>query len=135
MVKYKIGDKVSGLEILGDLGYSESHHRYYKCRCLTCGRVGIVPKERIRKNDPACKYCSGKITDHKGKHIDGYVVLHETEQRTISRNDMWVCKCESCGKEKLFSGGQISKGRLTTCGCKKWRSPNEVFAMQMQPYI
>lgn len=69
--------------------------------------MGIVPKERIRKNDPACKYCSGKITDHKGKHIDGYKIGLSSVDKLI--NDKHFDGKIQIGRRVLVSKEELDK--------------------------
>lgn len=55
-----------------------------------------------------------------GQRIGKLVVSEETDKRYRKKTcceKLWLCRCD-CGGERLVRTGQITRGTVTSCGCK-----------------
>lgn len=56
-----------------------------------------------------------KLKDLRGKKFGRLTVLNEKPIRKNNQT-LWKCKCE-CGKEKYVFMGNLTKGKVNSCGC------------------
>ena len=57
-----------------------------------------------------------KVIDLTGQRFGKLVVLHEAEREAGKRGAYWLCQCD-CGNTKVIYGGDLRRGRATSCGC------------------
>ncbi len=57
-----------------------------------------------------------KVIDLTGQRFGKLVVLHEAEKEAGKRGAYWICQCD-CGNTKVIYGGDLRRGRKTSCGC------------------
>lgn len=58
-----------------------------------------------------------KLIDLTGKSFGELTVLRRDIDK-ISKGTYWICRC-SCGNEKSFFRGNLLRGSVKSCGCKK----------------
>lgn len=56
-----------------------------------------------------------KINDLTGQRVGRLTVVQRAAQNQ-HRNFMWICQCD-CGNETTVAGGNLSRGRVKSCGC------------------
>jgi hypothetical protein len=54
--------------------------------------------------------------DMSGQHFGNWIAIKPSEER-FGKSLGWVCKCSSCGLEKVFAGSELRRGRFSKCGC------------------
>lgn len=59
-----------------------------------------------------------KMSEH-GVPDSVLTVLYQTNKRAKDGQFIWHCKCE-CGNEKDLVGGEIRRGKIKSCGCKRY---------------
>jgi len=58
----------------------------------------------------------GKLVDLTGKVFGRLTVIKKAE--SSNSRVFWLCKC-SCGNTKTIQGGNMSRGKISSCGCIK----------------
>lgn len=59
-----------------------------------------------------------KSLDIIGKRF-GYLTVISRAENNEKGNTQWNCKCD-CGRNRVALGYDLTHGRITTCGCKKY---------------
>lgn len=115
------GSIINNIEFLELIGKNNQNRTVYKCKCH-CGNIfkGVMSDIKS-KNTKSCG-----CLNHKQKHIDisgfrgkYYTVLKRVENLPNNKNTRWLCLCD-CGKEFVAFKGEITSGKLKSCGCKRY---------------
>lgn len=105
--------------------------RRWHCKCVCGTMVEHYQTELIRKKTVSCgciKNTELAITmaslrpSHRRKDLTGQVFNFLTALKLMGLNSagntIWLFKC-LCGKEISRTGRQVTRGDITSCGCKK----------------
>ena len=57
-----------------------------------------------------------KVIDLTGQRFGKLTVLREAEKKAGKKGVYWLCQCD-CGNTKVVYGGDLRRGRATSCGC------------------
>ena len=130
--RIRVGDVINNFAVIEDLGINQpiSNEHYYMCRCLDCGREMRMNRRSLRKPNVQCKLCQMEKR-HKGKVVDGYVIEEMTNKRNNSRNIIWICRCQRCGRKKEFPTNYITSGQMPKCDCHYFKGPIKSFFDQL----
>lgn len=74
----------------------------------------------IKKGD----YMGNNKNNLVGKEFGRLTVVKDTGKRDISRQKIWLCKCE-CGRSIETSTGCLHRGESKSCGCLKIEAANK----------
>lgn len=118
------GQKFNRLTVLYRLGKISPVTWVCKCDCgnicnirssnLTNGHTkscGCLQKEKTKEMG------LNNINDLTGKKFNYLTVLTKSTKKQ-GNNWKWICQCD-CGKIKEVAGGDLIKGNIKSCGCKK----------------
>lgn len=111
-------------------GADKSGRITWNCSC-DCGNKKVVAGTYLRHgNTQSCGCLSREsiarvgwknLKNLIGKRFCMLVVVERAPTRGLSRKSYWRCLCD-CGSFKTVSGHNLSKGSVTSCGCKLFRS-------------
>lgn len=121
------GRIIHGFKVVAPAG-SDGHSSLWRCICPRCGREFIVQGSRlVSKTHPmrdcGCGYAY-RSRDLSGEVHGGLTVLHR-DGSTRGGNAKYLCRCNVCGKEKLFSATAIKKDPAS-CGCQQFAGKDYV---------
>lgn len=91
------------------------------CRCLLCGVERLYSAPKLKKrlvSGTGCGECS-QAPDLIGKRF-GHLVVVERSGTDLSRNSVWLCKCD-CGGERRVPRPQLMYGTTSYCKTCKGR--------------
>ena len=113
------GKTVNGFKVLSFAGTAK-RASFWRCICPRCGREFVVRGSRLVSTkkpmkDCGCSYAYG-ARDLTGEVHGGLTVLHR-DGLNRNGNSQYLCRCNICGKEKLFSATSIKKDP-SSCGCQ-----------------
>ena len=90
---------------------------YYHFRC-DCGESRVFRKSNVTAecegNTRSCGCMAGR-ENLLGK-VFGKLKVIERRGITLTRNRLWLCRCE-CGTEKELPADKLRAGRRGSCGC------------------
>lgn len=119
--KINVGDRYGALEVIQDMHVDKNHMHYYMCKCHTCGRVSKINRKDILKNANrmGCKVCYPlRAKNHSGIEFGVWKALYKTERTNKSRNSIWVCQCERCGRTKEIPTNFMTDADAPLCDCQ-----------------
>jgi len=91
----------------------------WKVKC-DCGNVVTVDySDLVSGNVKSCG-CLNRARRHLEGQRFGSVVVVCPAQDIEDHNDTWLCQCD-CGNEMTVWGGDLLRGRITSCGCRRNR--------------
>jgi len=96
-------------------GIGQHKEVYWKCRC-DCGRLKSYRSDQLRKCAPSSCGCANNYVKI-GMQI-GYLLVKDRFDKPNSRNMFWLCLCQACGKERVFSSTTLRRGSNRSCGCQ-----------------
>ena len=116
------GRRFGLLTVDEDSGQRKSGYVLWRCRC-DCGNEILVPTSRLTSGavtDCGCvpkKHVSRTAEDLTGRQFGELTVLERAENKGV--RTQWLCRC-SCGKLHCVSALDLKRGRIKSCGCKKY---------------
>jgi hypothetical protein len=125
--------KLVVIEKSGILDEIRRTNHQWKCKC-DCGKEIITDTGRLTGNQiKSCGCFDFHIQDLIGKRFGKLLVTEKLPPNTVGTT-RWLCKCD-CGKHKRWSGPQLLKGIVSSCGCD-WKSflPNTKASNKAQYY-
>lgn len=66
---------------------------------------------------------ANQLIDETGNKYGTLTVISLTKDH--NNRTAWLCQCD-CGNQKIARGSDLRKGRITSCGCKKGKHPNNI---------
>lgn len=103
----------------------ENKKTFYYCKC-DCGNEKWIRADNItsKKHPTRSCGCLAKETLFKAKDISGerfgrLIAINSIEERDrYNGSVIWECKCD-CGNNVKVSAGDLTDGRILSCGCLK----------------
>lgn len=119
-IKDLTGQKFGTLLVLQlDKQKSLPKRKYWKCKCLNCGKQISRRQDSLQK----AKSCgcikdfeNSQYKDHTGEKFGKLTVMYITDRRNTQRRPYWHCKCD-CGNELDVIIIDLQSGHTTSCGC------------------
>jgi len=108
--------------ISSDKKKSNRQETRWNCKC-SCGNTRVVRKQfLIDGTYTACVGCQKKsgIIDLTGRVFGELTVLSMLEERGRRGAIQWSCRC-SCGNTHSVLSGDLTGGRIQSCGCSRKR--------------
>lgn len=119
------GKTVNGFKVLESAG-SDSRGSLWRCICPRCGREFIGLGYRIASKTKPPKDCgcsfAYRARDLTGE-VHGALTVLKRDGLNKNGNARYLCKCNICGREKLFSATAI-KMDPPSCGCRRFEGKN-----------
>lgn len=119
---YKVGDIYEKLLILS---VERERPRYYKVKCLRCGKEWVTCSAQIADNMPGCGSCRTKDREavlkkeyqrkFNGKVYGSLEVVDYTGERDNSRRLLALCKCQKCGSITKIPYVKLTSGQSREC--------------------
>lgn len=112
---------------------------YWLCSC-DCGNTIVVQASVLNRGDTQSCGClqaeksaeraAERLIDLKGKRFGMLTVIDRVSTIDESGHSIgtWKCHCD-CGNDTFADGYYLSKGMITSCGCKR-QSKYEIYIMQ-----
>ena len=109
---------------------SSSTNKYWKCKCLNCGKIISKRQDNLQKaKSCGClserhKFEKGNTYSKLGIHYKDYsgqrfgklIALYPTQKRSTQNRVYWHCKCD-CGSELDVLITNLLSGNTSSCGC------------------
>ena len=128
-----LGQKFGKLTVIEYTNENRHGSALWKCKC-DCGNICYATTEGLRIGDNVSCGCrnlgSEKFkerykVDLTNKKFGKLLVLHSTDLRTNSGNQIWKCQCE-CGNVCYISTNHLQTGNTQSCGCLRSHSIGEI---------
>lgn len=94
----------------------------WTCRCR-CGTVRQVRAEHLSSG--RSKSCGCKLIERPSRHKPTVDLTNQTigywHVDEYAGGGLWECTCK-CGTHRKVSTTDLTQGKTTSCGCKKWKT-------------
>ena len=107
--------KLVAIERLEERGPRGNVQWVAKC---DCGNTTVVNYSSLIGGNVKSCGCLKRSRRHLEGQRFGSLVVMRPFQDVEDHNDAWLCQCD-CGNEAIVWGGDLLKGRVTSCGCKQ----------------
>lgn len=112
--------------------YWDEYPTKVKCKC-DCGDIGIYNKKDVQTGHTKSCGCLqsdmasiASTKDWSNTTSEYGVALLSQDVKNESNQWLWRCKCGLCGKEFSAIPAKILNGHITSCGCRKASSKEDL---------
>ena len=98
---------------------TRSHHAFWECTCKICGKVKVYEGRRLRNGKASCGCLKHRYGKDNPNFIDKTDMIINNNFKVIKHisGRHWEFECLHCGNHKVFSYGDVSTGKVKSCGC------------------
>jgi hypothetical protein len=118
-MKFKIGDEKNNRVILEITSGAAGKHRLFKCKCLLCNKITLVPSNnfKVGKGCECKKYLYNDLSGKTIGKVNVVSLLKRNCETGKSRGHLYLCQCIYCGKKHEFTTCAIQRVGFTGCRC------------------